>query len=288
MPKSVVVLTGGLASESPAIRRALEVAGKDAEVELFDVVYEPLLEGYMGNREIYEPLRRRVVAERQETVEQLAKALAAKGVRATAKAVWDHPLHEAVAKEVRARNADLLVTAPKLEGGPGLSHSDWQLALTSPVPTLIVKSNATEPYRRIVAAVDPLHTHAKPAALDEVILRHAKTLAATVGATLTVLHCYTPLDYFGADLGALPAGPDERRKAVAELSAAAGIGADAARVVAGVPDEVLRDMGSKGEADLIVMGVLARNRIREILVGHTAERVLHHTGIDVLVVKPGP
>jgi nucleotide-binding universal stress UspA family protein len=41
-----------------------------------------------------------------------------------------------------------------------------------------------------------------------------------------------------------------------------------------------------GEADLVVMGGLARGRLAELLLGSTAERVLHHGRGDVLVVKP--
>ncbi len=45
-------------------------------------------------------------------------------------------------------------------------------------------------------------------------------------------------------------------------------------------------MQQSGEADLIVMGALARGRLAEFLVGSTAERVLHHGRGDVLVVNP--
>lgn len=293
MPKNVVVLTGGAdADHLPALERALEVASPDADLTIFDVVYEPMLEGYMGNREIYEPLRRRVVSERQERAEKHARTAASRGARAAAKAVWDHPVHTAVLQEIGARQADLLVAAPKLQSsGAGLAHSDWQIVVTSPVPTLIVRSSAATPYRRIVAAVDPLHAHAKPAALDAAILSTAKALQRSTGAALTVLHCHAPLEYFGADLSALPAGQGadrRRREAVESLLDEAGIDTAAARIVAGAPDAVLQSMAAKGEADLIVMGVLARGRLKELLIGNTAERVLHHGAADVLVVKPPP
>jgi universal stress protein E len=290
MANNILVLTSGRTGEPPVVKRALEVAAAGAELELFDVVYEPLLEGYMGNREIYEPLRRRVVAEREERAAELARSAAASGRRTSAKAVWDHPLHEAVAKEVRARNADLLVAAPTLHGTAGMTHSDWQLVLTSPAPTLVVKSEAAVPYAQIVAAVDPLHAHAKPAALDAEILRHAQSLAAATGAQLTVLHCYTPVPYFGADLRTLPAAhdPDQRRQAVETLLAQAGIDAAVARVVAGDTDEVIGSLAASGAADLVVMGVLARSWPKQVLIGHTAERVLHQVNVDVLVVKPQP
>ena len=45
-------------------------------------------------------------------------------------------------------------------------------------------------------------------------------------------------------------------------------------------------MQQRGEADLIVMGALARGRFAELILGNTAERVLHYGGGDVLVVTP--
>lgn len=45
-------------------------------------------------------------------------------------------------------------------------------------------------------------------------------------------------------------------------------------------------MAERGEADVIVMGVLARGRVKDWLIGSTAERVLHRTRVDVLAVNP--
>jgi universal stress protein E len=49
---------------------------------------------------------------------------------------------------------------------------------------------------------------------------------------------------------------------------------------------MIKTLVERGEADLIVMGVLARGRVKEWLIGSTAERVLHGVSVDVLAVKP--
>ena len=288
MLKKILVLADGGDPSQPALGRALQCIDDSGEVEIFDAVYEPMLEGYMGNKEIYEPLRKRVLGERRERAEGLARTVESSGVRGTATAVWDHPLDRAVAKEVGAKHVDLVVVAPT-QGG-GLSHREWQLVVGCLVPVLVVKSDGRLKYRSIVAAVDPFHAHAKPAALDVDILRNAQVMQAATGAALTVLHCYTPLTYFGADL-ARPAAQDPRfedgrQEALHELCAAAGIPESAARLVAGPPHEVLHGMQKRGEADLVVMGGLARGRLAELLVGNTAERLLHAGRADVLVIKP--
>jgi universal stress protein E len=287
MTAKVLVLTSSDDPREPTVRRAIEIAGRGGEVEILAVVYEPALEGYLGNREIYEPLRRRVLDERRERAATLARAIEAEGVRGAFKAGWSHPLHAAVADA--APGFDFVVAAPASlhqgssgSPGAGLTHSDWQVVTRCPAPLLIVKSAARAPYRSIVAAVDPFHLHAKPATLDRDILRCAKALQERSGASLTAVHCHEPVEYFGADLQ----GGEARLEAVRRLCTEAGVSPDAAKVVAGAPHSVLTQMQRRGEADLVVMGALARGRLAELIVGHTAERVLHYGSGDVLAVAP--
>jgi universal stress protein E len=295
MFRKVLVLVDGDDPNQPALRRALLCVDDAGEIDVFAAVYEPMLEGYLGNKEIYEPLRSRVVRERRERVSALARAAESWGVKASGNAVWAHPLPRAVADEVTARAIELVVVAPgeMHRGGSaptGLSHSAWQLVLGCPVPVLVVKSDGQAKYRSIVAAVDPFHAHAKPAALDAEILRYAKAMQASTGAALTVLHCYAPLEYFGADLSQLPPsdsrGADARQEALHALCREADVPTTAARLVAGAPHLVLEKLQQGGEADLVVMGALARGRFAELILGSTAERVLHHSRADVLVIKP--
>ncbi len=292
----ILVLADGTDPGQPALRRALACVADDGEIGIFAIVYEPMLEGYLGNKEIYEPLRQRVLAERRDNAAALARAVESQGVRASAKAVWSQPMHAAVAAEVGAGGFDLVVAAPANlhQGGGargrGLTHGDWQVVASCPVPLLVVKSDGLAKYRNIVAAVDPFHAHAKPAELDREILRRARLLQAATGATLTALHCYFPIEYFGADLTQLPPRDarfaDARLEAMQALCAEAGVPPSAARLVAGAPHAVLGALQQRGEADLIVMGALARGRFAELILGNTAERVLHDGGGDVLVVTP--
>jgi universal stress protein E len=288
MFRKIIVLVRGNDPEQRAIQRAALCTSRITEVVLLDVVHEPMLDGYMGNTVIYEPLRARVLAERTERVKGLIAALHGRGLDATGKAVWDHPLDEAVAKEVRAQGADLVVIAPA--DASGLSQSDWRLVSTCPAPVLVVKAAPAHKYRHIVAAVDPFHAHAKPAELDLAILGHARELQARTGATLSALHCFTPYEYFGTDLtkplGDLPSAA-ARREQVEVLLRKSDLQASAARVEIGATHDVLKRLAERGEADVIVMGALARGRLKDWLIGNTAERVLHGTDVDVLAVKAG-
>ena len=287
MFRKILVLVRGADPAQPAVQRAALLAGRTTSLALLDVVHEPMLDSYMGNSAIYEPLRTRVVAERAEQVQQLVAALQERGLHAEGKAVWGHPLDEAVAEEVRSQNADLVIIAPGF-GGAGFTHNEWRLVLTSPAPVLVVKAPARSAYRHIVAAVDPFHTHSKPGELDLAILAQAHDLRTRTRATLSALHCFVPFEYFGSDLATPASDTSEesvRRKAVEKLLEKSGLQASAARVEAGPTLEVINKLVNRSEADVIVMGVLARGRIKEWLIGSTAERVLHGVPVDVLAVR---
>jgi universal stress protein E len=289
MLNKILVVVRGFEPLQAAVQRAALCAGKKTELVLLDIVHEPMLDGYLGDTAVYEPLRARVVAECRERVEALAKTLAATGLDVRAKAVWDYPLDEAIAKHAREEHADLVVISPDA-AEHGLSHSDWRVVSTCPAPVLVVRGASKAKYAHVVAAVDPFHAHAKPANLDVAILASARELAMQSGATLTVVHCFTPAEFLGADAPSprsANAGVDARRAALEQLVEKAGLPKSAARLETGAPPHVvLQRLAAGGEADLIVLGALARGRLKDWLIGSTAERVLHRGGADILAVKP--
>jgi universal stress protein E len=288
--RRILVVVHGTDAAQLAVRRAVSCAGRIAELALLDVVHEPILDGYMGNTEIYKPLCERVVAERNDNLHKLAVVLRERGMNVVCNAVWDHPFDEAVGRHARTVGADLVVFAPHDVQRSGLSHSDWRLITTCPVPVLVVKAPATQPYRHIVAAVDPFRDHAKPAELDLEILGHARELQAQTGATLRAVHCFTPLEHLSPDLhkhASSTSGAELRREEVERLMRAADLQPSLVQLEIGRPHEVVKRLAERGDADVIVMGALARGRVKEWLIGSTAERVLHSGGVDVLAVKPG-
>lgn len=274
----------------PAAERAVELAAPRARIEVFRPVYEPALEGYMGRADVHEPLRRRVLEERLASAQKIAAALARPGLECTANAVWDRAFEHAVARETVAGDIDLVVTAPS---GGGWTQRDWRVLSMCPSPVLVAKTPASRAYRQVVAAVDPMHAHAKPAALDAAILGHAKKLAHRFGARLRVVHCFTPLSDLALRSAehvplddAEMALEEARRRALDALLAEAGITVGSAELVPGRPADALETLAASGAADLIVMGGVARGRLRDFLIGSTAERVLEASDVDVLVVKP--
>ncbi|NNC63456.1 MAG: universal stress protein [Gammaproteobacteria bacterium] len=281
--------------QQAGVLRLRQLVAPHTEVEVFEPVYDPHLEA-LPARDIsrLEALRDGIVEERLRRAEALAEALRGLDINASAAATWDYPLFECVVRRVLETDADLVVTEPLSGRAGALSNSDWRLISASPASVLLVNTDGQKKYENIVAAVDPFHAHAKPAELDSEILDQATAVETLTGATLSVVHCFLPLTSVASGLVAehLPIDDAEaelerfRRDKVNELVADAGLDSSIAKLVRGRPADKLLDLAASGEADLIVMGALSRGRLRDLILGSTAERLVNQVHADVLIVKP--
>jgi universal stress protein E len=160
---------------------------------------------------------------------------------------------------------------------------------------LLVKSRRT--YRKpvVLAAVDPFHSHARPAGLDARLINTGATIAKSLRGSLHVFHAYMPLSSVemapGGPLMILPPEAEEAHEAlvireVTALAAAAGVPANACHVRLGGVAEELDRASRRARADLVVMGAVSRSALARLFIGNAAERVLDRLRCDILVVKP--
>lgn len=281
--------------QQAGVLRLRQLVAPHTQVEVFEPVYDPHLEALpSADVSTLEALRDGIVDARLRRAQALAEALRGLDINASAAAKWDYPLFECVVRHVVETDADLVVTEP-LAGRPGaLSNSDWRLLSACPSSVLLVNTDGQSRYANIVAAVDPFHAHAKPAELDAEILDQATAVKTLTGAALSVVHCFMPLTSVTGALAPehLPIDDAEaalerfRSDKLAELVADAGLDAGVTKLVRGRPAEKLLGLAASGEADLIVMGALSRGRLRDLVLGSTAERLMNQTHADILVVKP--
>jgi universal stress protein E len=292
--KVLLSVHSGASAQSSAARRVLALARRARlEVELFSGVYEPHLQGYLGHDEIYESLHQRLVAERAAELKKLRSELAKQGLECSASAAqWGRP-YEVVADRALATGADLVVierVGPRAE----LSHDDWQLIASCPVPLLVVLGDGAADYRTIAAAVDPYQTRGKPQELDFAILRCAGALQKLTSARLSVVHCFTPMSLFAPHPALDGAGLDDversiegsRRVALRTLLEQAGMPAKSGELVRGWPASVLSVLADRGDAVLLVLGAVSRSKQQRLVVGSTAERVLKSASADVQLLRP--
>ena len=138
------------------------------------------------------------------------------------------------------------------------------------------------PYKHVLAAVDLSSESAQ-------VLEKARTTADSHGTKLSLITVVKPFThaYAGLDMAPISFEEEALNQATQQLEDNGKIyGVDRAdvHVKVGNPAHVIRDAASELEADLIVVGTHGRHGLG-LLLGSTANAVLHGVGCDVLAVR---
>jgi universal stress protein E len=296
----LVALADTAAKSAPAVARAAEIAARtQARVTLFHSVYSP----YLAGEQFYSPveLQRDIeaaVTARKRALDKLARPLVDAGIDVHVRCRWDYPVHESIVREAMREKIDLVIVGSHRHGVAArlvLSNTDWQLIRVCPCPVLLVKTTRRWERPRVLVSVDPLHSHAKPAALDARLLAAGAGLAQTFSGKLHAAHFYSlgspmstgfmieplPLPVEIAEQHAADVG-----RAFDALAAEYELGAKRTHLRAGLPVDELPVLAEEIDAHVVVMGAVSRSGLKRLFIGHTAERVLDRLKTDVLIVKP--
>jgi universal stress protein E len=150
---------------------------------------------------------------------------------------------------------------------------------------------------RIVASVDPTHSHDKPAALDQVIVNAANDIAKRANGDVHLLHTYNRMIGVGNEATftfkpiILPIEEldekiqKEHREQLDALANANNFDADHVHQLPGKTSEILPAFVRAHNMDLVVMGAIARWGIKRAIIGSTAERVMDMLPCDVLIAR---
>lgn len=284
-----------------ALERGAELARRTrARLILFQGVFHPYAMTPDYYRTTVDRGIERTLGLERAALERLAAPLRRRGLKVTVKIAWDDPPHEAVVREVLRSRPDLVVTESRRRGLGArvfLTNTDWQLIRLCPAPLLFVKNARPYGKARVLAAIDPLHAHARPARLDNRILEAARSLADACDGRLDVAHAWMPPSMLMAAGVAepllVPLDPEidrmhERRvrQALARCVAPFKLPPRQLHLELGNPEGALPALARRLRADVLVMGAVSRRGLKRILIGNTAERTIDATNTDLLVVKP--
>jgi universal stress protein E len=282
-----------------AIKAAQLALALGASVELFHAIVTPLyVDAYSYPNDGLEGTERDIQQRYLTQLRAMAKRLQRHAIEVSVSAEWDFPGYEAVIRRANQIKADLIVA--DLHAGrhiaAGMLHlTDWELVRLSATPVLLVKTKA--PYRQpvILAAVDPTHTRAKPAALDHEILSVASSITDSLHGTLHAVHAYIPAppsiwpaNTAGAlSLPRLMAQTARKAKQVLDRALdSTEIPRTRRHLIDRHPIDAIGQTARQIRSSIVVMGAVSRSGLKGFFIGNTAERVLGSLNCDVLVVKP--
>ncbi len=268
----------------------------DAQVELFHCVDATTWPG--GAPQRAERVIREGVRSRRQQLEALAGRIRMSGARVRTSVRWDHPAYAGIVRQVLRHKPSLLIASPTQRGRAKrfwLGRNDFRLIEACPCPVLFMKTRRPYTDAVVLAAVDPSHSFAKPAQLDEQIVRFGGTFATALGGALHAVYAYDPLP-LAALASEVPLG--EAAEAM-EASAQARARKDFARALKGTritpsrrhlvprhPIDAIESTAREMDAGIVVMGAISRSGVKRLVLGNTAERVLDRLPCDVVVVKP--
>lgn len=213
-----------------------------------------------------------------------------------------------IVREVLRNEYDLVIKVPDNEDFLDglLGSDDMHLLRKCPCPVWLARPQQAKSYRRIVAAVDvndaysPAEVESRQA-LNRAVIDFASAMAISEKAELHLVHAWTAIGEEVLRGGALRTPEKQigiyvdqvrksRQRALAELvkgltGAAAGLEAQV-HLIKGEARREIPLLARKIDADLLVIGTVARTGIPGLIIGSTAESVLRQVHCSVLAIKP--
>ncbi len=216
-------------------------------------------------------------------------------------------------REVLRNHRDLLIKAPETADWLNrlFSSDDMHLLRKCPCPVWLIKPGVEKSYRRILAAVDlddshPADEQKTREAMNRQILHMASSLALSEFAELHIVHAWDAPGEETMYGGFVNISEEKIATYVDQVQrqheqtldtlireVAAQQSKDAldylkpqTHLVKGSPRKEIPALAKQIEADLVVMGTVARTGIPGFIMGNTAETILNQIDCSVLAIKP--
>jgi universal stress protein E len=241
-------------------------------------------------------------AVQREMLEDLAAPARTRSIRVNLEVLEERPVADAVLQRALDMKPRFVLKGTQYHSDARRAifvDTDWFLIRTCPYPLWLVKPHQLSAKPLIIAAVDPLPEDDETTRVDQAIVEQAQAVAAKTGGEVHLLHTYQPLTGIGAEATRtfkpirLPVDElsqriaEEHRRRLDALAAANGIAKSHTHQLPGRAREVIPFLARDRNADLVVMGAVARWSLQRAVIGSTAEKVLDHLPCDILIVRPG-
>lgn len=148
--------------------------------------------------------------------------------------------------------------------------SDFTLLRLSSCPVLLVKDKHDWSSRRVLAAINSQSTDDAHVKLNNLIISFAQNFTDAFGSDAHFINAFQGANH----------PPDE-----SQLAAMCGAPPEHVHVVKGATAKVISATAGELDVDLIIIGTVGRSGLKGRVVGNTSEKILDHTGADILVVN---
>ena len=307
--KNILYVAGYHALDLKLLDELVGIAERnDAQLTLLVVVEEVPAYAMQPSAQVF---RQAQLANKRDELDSLA-ALVSGRVEIETKVIEGTSFLE-ITREVLRHGRDLVVKSAQSEAGviaQLFGTNDLHLLRKCPCPVWLVKPASQSPIRRVLAAVDfnevDPREQDKFDPLNKKILELAGSLASLEGSELHVAHAWFPVG-----VGVMQSKRTGLTKEQADDyfedfhlthqhwldrlmdRAVEWIGREnynllkpKAHLLKGNARNVIPSLVDTLEVDLVVMGTVGRTGVSGLLMGNTAESILHQIDCSVLAIKP--
>lgn len=296
--KKILVVINPTTDRQVALTRAVELASKSnasitAFLSVFDFSYE--MTSILSSSE-REAMREGVIAQRVAWLNEVINTFNVANLKINTKVVWHNRPFESIINYANEGDYDIIVKNThqhdKLKAVI-FTPTDWHLMRKAPMPVLMVKDHDWPVNGKIICALNVSAEDEAHRTLNGKIIDHAKDLAAKFSAQIHLVNGYpgTPVNLaielpdFDVNTynDAIKMQHIQRVHHLAELHA---IPVEQCHVEEGLPEDVIPDLASRLDAELVILGTVGRTGFSAALIGNTAEHVIDSIQCDLLAIKP--
>lgn len=186
---------------------------------------------------------------------------------------------------------DLVIKTGRRSESIFYTPCDWQLIRQLKCSLLILSDRKWRAKANILAAVDAGCKSERQQAMDQQLVLEAQQWSKIHDSELHVAYA-VPLPAVALEFGMIELEQYERengdkaREAVQQFIDNTGIDNIDGHYSFGPADKRIPSTANKIKADLVVVGSVCRTGVNAMLLGNTAEKILHQLRTDILIVKP--
>lgn len=291
--KNVLVVLESADEARYVLDKAVTLAeANHARLHAVRVVYEGIADLSSSAVDASSDLKTFILSSQESELEDWLEAARSRVGDLDAVTVWNPRTWEGILHAAEQAGADLIVRAVTTRHGFGdivRTPDDWNLLRHATVPVMLVKPKPWVKEPVIVCALDPFDDAHEP--LNVALLQEAQGLATVLGGEMMVVVAYPLFEPWVGQLGATGSYEEIRqgietdiRARVDHLAREAGVRFKTLYTEEGHDTEVISRVTEDTDAELLVLGTHAREGVKGLLLGNTAERVLHVVGTDVVTV----
>lgn len=294
---SVLVVIEPNQIQQPALSRGIDLVNKTgAKLMVLLSVYHPTYDlTTMLSAKEREEFRAEYIADQYQALSDLVDTYQLPPQTITA-INWHKRVYDSIVETAKDERADIIIKSTKhhdVVTSLVFTPLDWHLMRKSPIPVLLVKNNEWPSYDDILTAVNTGDEDKGHTDLNDKLTSTAEDFAKLFSSNLHLVNAYpripsplaksSPSFTFNSLNIAIR---NHHKQAMNSFGIRHQIRHDNLYVKEGLPEQVIPNVASNINADLLVIGSGSKIGLSGFTLGNTAEHIMNNIECDVLTIKP--